>query len=409
MTNKTISINPALFSMGGATKTKKNRKTPKPLPPLISPNILKNKLLKRIKEHKKKETTGLENKNPANTGVAINITTELNDISNFSNEFNDSINYLQNLSKQKKKEDEKERFEKEKQKRRERIEQMTLKNYQTLNSSSPYVNIDLPEELLTPVIPVNITEPITLVTYPRDSVPYGVLKGGIKPTYREWTQKQRNTEFANPNACLTIHGGVNTQSTERENRLKRLREKINLKQMIETSQKKNENEHILMTTNLIKKHLNNNQQNISENLVSLNNNQINPGEKVSENVSNNSTNSTNNTIINNDNEELKKQIIKKTIKRKYTLGKSKTKNKVAVLLKDRGTRKQIISAQKDLKRKPLNDIKNYLRDHNLIKIGSNAPNDVIRKLYESCMLAGEVTNSNTDTLLHNLIKDDKEI
>ena len=104
-----------------------------------------------------------------------------------------------------------------------------------------------------------------------------------------------------------------------------------------------------------------------------------------------------------------KRITKKTIKRKYTLGRSKIKRSVAVLVKDRGTRKQILNAQKDLKRKQINDVKTYLREHNLIKVGSNAPNDVLRKLYESAMLAGEITNSNVETLLHNFSKDDKEL
>ena len=78
-------------------------------------------------------------------------------------------------------------------------------------------------------------------------------------------------------------------------------------------------------------------------------------------------------------------------------------------MKDRGTRKIILAAQKDLKRKSINDVREYLRDHNLIKIGSNAPNDVIRKLYESAMLTGEITNSNSEILLHNFSKDDKEL
>ena len=61
MSNKTISINPSLFSIG---KTKKKReKIPKAVVPLISPNVLKNKLLKRIKEHKLKETETLGKKN----------------------------------------------------------------------------------------------------------------------------------------------------------------------------------------------------------------------------------------------------------------------------------------------------------------------------------------------------------
>jgi hypothetical protein len=108
-------------------------------------------------------------------------------------------------------------------------------------------------------------------------------------------------------------------------------------------------------------------------------------------------------------EESSRRLLKKTIRRKYTIGKSKTQNKVGVLIKDRNTRKNVLNAQRDLRKKPINEVKLYLRDHALLKAGSNAPNDVVRKIYESSILAGEITNNNEETLLHNFLKEkDKE-
>ena len=61
MSSKTIEINPSLFSIGGLSKKNRTKKNKSMSVPLISPNILKNKLLKRIKDHKNKETENLEN------------------------------------------------------------------------------------------------------------------------------------------------------------------------------------------------------------------------------------------------------------------------------------------------------------------------------------------------------------
>jgi uncharacterized membrane-anchored protein len=104
-------------------------------------------------------------------------------------------------------------------------------------------------------------------------------------------------------------------------------------------------------------------------------------------------------------DKMVKKTTKKIIKKKYTIGKSQIKRQIGILLKDHTTRKNIIDAQKELKRKSIPEIKNYLREHNLIKIGTSAPNDVIRKIYESAMLTGDVINNDVDTMLHNLSKE----
>lgn len=405
MSNKTISINPSLFSVG-SSKTKKNRdkKTKSNAVPLISPSVLKNKLLKRIKEHKQQETKNLENnKRKLNDDIDILIQPKKpeNDILNFNDEFTDSINYLQTLSKQKHNDQEKRKSELLKQKQKEELDRKTIRNYHSLGQSEiqqPIINIDLPEELMQPITPI-VTEPFKINR--KDDVPYGVLKGGSKPSYREWARTQRNNIVTNPNASLVIQGGnISSEKTARENRLNLLKQKIRNK----TNEKSTDP---MITENLIKKPLD--QPIIKPQIVQPSNIQPQVFQQsiIQQPINNEQIN------INHEQNDGKliatKYITKKTIKRKYTLGRSKIKRNVGVLIKDRGTRKQILNAQKDLKRKNINDIKIYLRDHNLIKIGSNAPNDVLRKLYESAMLSGEITNSNTDILLHNFSKDDKEL
>jgi hypothetical protein len=97
--------------------------------------------------------------------------------------------------------------------------------------------------------------------------------------------------------------------------------------------------------------------------------------------------------------------IKKIIKKKYTLGKSKIHRKVGVLIKDMNTRKKIIDSHKNLKTHDIQDIKSFLRNRGLIKIGNYTPIDILRKIYETTILTGDVTNTNKDILLHNLLND----
>ena len=343
MSNKTISINPGLFSIGNKTKKNKEKKQ-KPNVPLISPNVLKHKLLARIKQHKQHETENLAN-NKKKLREETNLESGLSDPKTFPDEFSDSINYLQTLSKQKKINDEKVNYEKQKQRRKEVIERKTIKNHQSLSlNTQPYVNLDLPEELQ--INTEQFVQPFaqSIQIKQKEDVPYGVLKGGSKPTYRDWTRTQRNNIVTDSNNALIIQGDdINKEKSKRETHLENLRNKLKLKQLEES---KSRNEDIMMTQNLIQKP----SQIISDDIFKEEHTIIN----------NTNTNSNNNPLqtisttplhlVGGNQEKIigVKKITKKTIKRKYTLGKSKVKRTISVLVKDRGTRKKILNAQKEL-------------------------------------------------------------
>ena len=421
---KKITINPALFNMGGKTKKNREKKEKLFVAPIISPNIIKNKLLKRIKEHKSKEIKDLEvnNKNYKKEAQSFS-SPKLVDINSYSNEFNESIEYLNSLSR-----------EKHKEKRKQEIDRKTIKHkniysdinggsQQVTNTNSPYVNIELPEELKNPLINVT-TEQLNNQKTSND-VPYGILKGGNKPTYRTWTQRN-NQIVSNPRLALTVSNDtVIHHKNEREEKLSKLKEKIKQHEIRKPTFAPVLSEPIINTNqpfieskpresnSIISAKKDTEKQTISFNTEKFNTPY---SEEESSTINNTSPtiNNTTPTIIQNagetQNQAVKfKRIHTKTIRKIYTLGKSKNQKTVAILLKDRQTRKKVLAAQKDLKKEPINDVKKYLRTHNLIKIGSNAPNDVVRKIYESAMLAGEITNNNKDMLLHNFMKDDSDL
>ena len=413
MSSKTIEINPSLFSVGGLSKKNKSKKNKPMVAPLISPNILKNKLLKRIKEHKNKETENLENNKKKLSSKTEDTSSNLSlasNINSYTDEFNESIEYLQTLSKQKK-------TEAENNAKRNAIQRKTVKNY----NSMPVVNLELPDDLketfITEPVVSTISSPV-LINNKQQDVPYGILKGGSKPTYRQWNKTQKSYQ---PVINTQI---VNAPVSERENRLNLLKQKLKQQSTIITPAETQPQiiiqqpipqqisqpiqivsqtitqpnlEEILLSQNLIQK------PKEQENIMNTQNNNItvpaiNQNVKIGGEIHDLGKEQSENKSI--------KKLLKKTIRRKYTLGKSKIKKTVGVLLKDKNTRKNVLNAQKDLRNKSINDVKTYLRQHNLIKIGSNAPNDVVRKIYESAMLAGEVTNNNKDTMIHNFIKED---
>ena len=93
--------------------------------------------------------------------------------------------------------------------------------------------------------------------------------------------------------------------------------------------------------------------------------------------------------------------IRRTQKKKYRIGKHD--NVVGVLLKNKEAQRHIQKQHLALKQKTIGEIRKHLYDHHLLKIGSNAPPDVLRRMYEDSILTGEVKNTNNGVLLHNFL------
>jgi hypothetical protein len=434
MATKTLNVNSEYFSLGSKKQTKKNRSsTPKmDLKPIISTNSLKHKLLNRIKEHKNKEIKSLdkevkdikENKGVKTSSSTSNVNSDITNSAR--DEFEESLNYLKELSESRKKN------MSDKTTRGGTGNNITRKNINdTYTSSSsteaPFVELDLPDSLKEPVVktPTPIIEqkklsfqpqPQIVVSSPSSNttsvsisnikpnynvdtqVPYGVLKGGIKPTFRQWNKTMK------VNRPLVPTTSYNPPQLEKDAPIS----------STPTSSTPTSSTPTMKSSFNTSQHLKYNSVSTSTPVTMV------PKINYTTSHVSSSTTKTEETkeeqkevpiLKTNTPQPVQEPSIKKTkrtIKSKYTLGKSKKNNTVSVLLKNKNTRKNILNAQKELKKKSISDIKKYLLSHNLIKIGSTAPNDVLRKIYESSMLSGEIVNHNDETLLHNLMKETEE-
>lgn len=416
-TKKTIQINPELFKVAGSAKTKKVReKKTKPKTIAVNPNALKKQLLSRIKEHKRREIKHDDTSRKKEVQKTNN-DDKRGSVKN-KDEFEESIEYLNILSRQNKKQVNREEVKKQK----EKISRKTLKNpsmygNDDYSENTPMVQLELPDELKETLIPV-ITPSLQDIqqTVPEmhlnpskefvilPDAPYGCLKNGSKPTYREWHNKTRKNPIVfddsfsldpdiNPNA-IKFGNDANSFSV-REKKLEVLRDRVNKQKEISTILVENDNENIITTIT------DNNVINLKPSIINCE-----PETKIEPIHLTNTVDNENilSGIITEIKENNKKNI-KRTIKRKYTLGKSNIKRQVGLLVKNRDTRKKVLDAQRDLKRESINDVKKYLRKHGFLKAGSLAPNDVIRKMYESTMLTGDITNRNKDVLMHNFMHD----
>lgn len=298
--NKTIQINPELFSISKQKKqrTLKNEIKIKPAKETNRNNNTlsnKNKLLKYIRRHQEE-----------------NAKKDILPIEPIQNKYLESVAYLDDIADKLKKEDDKPIYPANK--------NYTLKNHQNENVSMVF------PESLQPMIPIPL--PIyhsdlqkAVISAPK----YGCLKHGTLPTYRQFHGQQ-------------------TQKVQ---------------------------------------------------YPYINTDEITLG--VPEKVGRKKTN-------------LNYKSQKKILTRTFRIGKSEKKRKISVLVSNKTIRNNYFSNNKILKETPIIDVRRYLVKHGLIKIGSIAPNDVLRQMFESAsIICGDVTNHNNETLMYNYLNSDKKI
>ena len=87
------------------------------------------------------------------------------------------------------------------------------------------------------------------------------------------------------------------------------------------------------------------------------------------------------------------------------VGKSKKNKTVQILIPCHQTRKNRSDEHETLRKTSLSTVKNYLKTRKLIKVGSTAPTNLIRQIYENAKSYGDVINENKQNLLYNFEKD----
>ena len=390
---KTIQVNPELFKMGNRSrKAGKAEKVVLPKP-IISPDSVKKKLLSRLSQRKNAEikastTLGIKPK-PYILTETDNLLDTKDD--NKDDEFFNALSYLTDFKKKQQVDSEKKRYE---EKKRQEALNKTIKNQSVSLGLAPNINIPINLELAPELVADSNAPIMPLQKYKVDNETPGCLKNGIKPTYKELLNQTRKNEskVSVPSILNTSNdvNNINNVNSIRQQKLALIKAKI---QSLENENKKAKESSL---PKLIP------DPNITFTAINLD-----TGDDITEEKS--GVAKAIETVKEKEKEEeqsANKKYSKKTIKRKFTLGKSNIYRKVGILVGNKQSRKNVIEAQKALKRTPMADIKRYLKHHGLIKVGSTATNDVLRKMYESAIMAGEITNINKDTLIHNFINDD---
>jgi len=94
----------------------------------------------------------------------------------------------------------------------------------------------------------------------------------------------------------------------------------------------------------------------------------------------------------------------RSVKKFTSFGKVPNRRTIRVLIKNTTMQNKVEREIKTLHSHSMEKIREYLLKRGLYKIGSNAPDDLLRKIYEESYTTGEVENKNSELLLHNFLQ-----
>ena len=394
---KIISVNPDFFAGKSLVKSKKNKTRKKKTKPISTKfqkgeiSKTKKELINRFAKHKEKQRL-------------IEMQNKLQEKDEFENNYNQAVDFLQKRLKRRETRKKKHELRKRMKQMQQQIQQQQIQQQQIQefdNHSQTSFNDESIEDIRirnalnrvgvsnitqSPRMPISTNVPVlnnpmenfnhsnnTDNTYSLNSLikpppKYGILKGGKRPLYSQRKNKLNNL-ISNYNANFDANFDNDTMGVDGE---------FNINTNLNSEYQNNEDEFGEFKNNVL------------------------PNIKID-------TELKKNLKRNEMKQNLKRnQVIrkKKTYKRKLKLG--KRGNKVSVLIKNNKTRKKVKHEHGKLKAKPIEEIKRYLRRHNLIKVGTTAPERVLRDLFETSFLSGDVYNKNKDILLHNYMLDEND-
>lgn len=341
---RVIKINPDIFKI---PETKKKR-PPKDKPIQVKTpkannhnKSVRRKVLNMIREKQYEKNKRLEKNNTFEP---------VDNHHDVKSEFDESLEYLNHVAKNNR--------------------NTTVKNHDISNRNIEY-QTDLLDNDVSDDFTSSYLEPMNM-NIP-ESPKYGCLKNGNLPTYRTWvnnTRKQYPSVVTSPETNVVSPVISNEPAIQPESlQPSQIHQQTPIQQSIPS----------ISTNDTISQYMS------SKNDDSIKINELKQFQKMIQKPV-----------------PRKMRFRKKIRRRNYTVGRSRIHPKIAVLVSNKTIRKNIMNKSNILKQTPIQEVRKYLIKRGLIKVGSVAPNEVLRKMYESAsMMCGDIHNHNPDNLLYN--------